>query len=353
MLLSLLLSVLALTTAAAPVRAAKPGKANRAAAATGPRVERSLPVMGGTLDLVAASRVDVTDTTHAAAAIELALDEAIRLDQILGPGDGPVELARLNREAATARFGCSEDLYAVLESAVALASETEGAYDPTCGPLEELRLAKPAPDRAAFPAARALVGWRMLFLEPGQRTARFARPGMSVSLGDMGRGYVLDRLAEVLRGRGIVRARLELDDVVLGFTNHYAWTVSVQDWEERPVVSLAISNAACATATGSGPLPPNDRLAAFPPLDPRTGQQILALGSVTVIAPLAARAGALAQALLVMGRDGAGAYAAAHPRLGVIWIEPGGDSRSVQVWAWNLGRIEPASDVRVEWMTHP
>ncbi len=341
----LLLAMALLAALAAPGRAApQPGKGNRAAAATGPRVESARAVLGGTLRLVAAPRPDVTDPTRASAAAALALDEAVRLESIFGAGPGG-ELARLNGAAADERTTCSPELFAALDSAVALAEETEGAYDPTAAPLERLWAGAPAPERSALAAARVLVGWRMLRLEPARRNVRFLKPGMSVSLDDVASGCILDRVAVILRRRGIVRARLELEDVALAFTTHEPWTIAVSDWAGRPAVSLALANAACATVTTADE--------ASPLVDPRTGEPVRGPLGVAVVAPTAARAGALARALLVMGRDGAEAYARAHPGLGVLWLEPAGDPASLRAWAWNLGALAADPSVRLEWMTRP
>jgi thiamine biosynthesis lipoprotein ApbE len=86
-------------------------------------------------------------------------------------------------------------------------------------------------------------------------------------------------------------------------------------------------------------------------LDPRTGQLPPGEASVTVVERSALRARALAEALLVQGREDAEAYARGHPGTGVLWLEPydGG----VRAWSWNLGRVLPEPGVRVEWMTRP
>ncbi len=348
-----LCAVALVAACAVPALAAtRPAKPNRAAIATGPASEGSLPLLGEVLDIVAASRPDVTDPTRAAAAIRTALGEADRLGAIFAGDVLASEVRQLNEKAARERFACSEDLFAMLDSARALAAETEGAYDLTDAPLARVWSARDAPERSAVAEARAAVGWRMLLLEPERRVARFIKPGMAVTPGPVARGYVLDRVAETLRRRGVVRARLECGDAVLAFTPREPWIADITGSDGRPVLSLALSNAACATAaSGDGAAGrPGDGAPAF---DPRSGQPVRTRASVTVIAPEATRAGALAAALLVLGRDGAEAHARSHPGLGVVWIEPAGDFESVRVWAWNFSAIEPAPAVRVEWMTRP
>jgi thiamine biosynthesis lipoprotein len=293
------------------------------------------------------------DTMPAAVAIELAFDEVARLEATLTPLSTASELERLNRAAADERFMCSEDLYAALDTALALAAATDGAYDPTSEPLARAWQEAPGggPDPGRLAAARGLVGWRMVLREPGRRSVRFRRPGMRVTLDAVARGYALERAAHVLQGRGIARAWLQCGDQVLAFTNHDQWAVVVPgpDDDSHPALRLSLSNAACATALQS--LRGAGRLGSRRPpvLDPRTGRPPVLEASVTVVARSAARARALCEAFLVIGRDGARAHARAHPDLGVLWLERSG--HGLRAWAWNLGRLVPEPGRRIEWMT--
>ena len=346
----LVLLLLALLTAHSPAPAAgKPARGSRAAVITGPCLERSQSAMDDVLSIVAASRGNVTDTARASAALDLAFAETARLDGVFALAGGTSELAHLNRIAAEQRVPCSADLYAALEAATALADETDGAYDPTNGPLLrawDQRSGTRAPDAVDLAEARRLTGWRLLALDPGNRTARFARQGMEVALGAIARGVVLERAADLLRQRGIARARLELGGDVLAFTTHDAWSAAIPGPSDdgRAVMTLMVSNGAVGTARSG-------RGGAARVLDPRTGQLPLGEASVTVVQRSALRVRAVAEALLVRGRDHAETYASAHPETGVLWLEPldGG----VRAWAWNLGRLATEPGVRVEWMTKP
>jgi FAD:protein FMN transferase len=66
-------------------------------------------------------------------------------------------------------------------------------------------------------------------------------------------------------------------------------------------------------------------------LDPRTGWPAEGMASVTVVAPTAARADALATAFFVLGTDAALAYCAAHRDVGAVLLPEGEDATPVVV----------------------
>jgi len=79
-------------------------------------------------------------------------------------------------------------------------------------------------------------------------------------------------------------------------------------------------------------------------LDPRTGRPAEGLLSVTVVAPTALLADALSTAMFVMGPKRSAEYAAAHPEIGVLLIEPNRQAGGFAVTAHNL------DDDRIRWL---
>ena len=57
---------------------------------------------------------------------------------------------------------------------------------------------------------------------------------------------------------------------------------------------------------------------------------------------------ALSTALLVMGRERARRFVAAHPEIGVLWIEP--SRGTLRAWKWNLVDVDATPGARVAWM---
>ncbi|MFM8805102.1 MAG: FAD:protein FMN transferase, partial [Planctomycetia bacterium] len=125
------------------------------------------------------------------AAIAAGFAEVARLERILSDYDPESELSRLSARAPTPHpVPVGDDLWRVLERAVAIRDATHGAFDPTIGPLTTLwRQARrsgrlPLPDKLA--RAREAVGPDTLWLEPEGRAVGLRRPGMRLDLGGIG-----------------------------------------------------------------------------------------------------------------------------------------------------------------------
>src|SRR5262249_48597115 len=117
------------------------------------------------------------------------------------------EVSRLNRHAADEPLAVEPRLFALVELAMRISEQTGGAYDITAGPLSNAwgftRRAGPIPDAELLAQARDCVGSRLVELDRERHTVRFTRPGMEINLGSIGKGYALDRCAELLAAAGI------------------------------------------------------------------------------------------------------------------------------------------------------
>jgi thiamine biosynthesis lipoprotein len=326
-----------------------------AMAAAPPRPPAVLPVFRASrdatvMDLACAAIADGhADTAQAGAALDEALTAMEALGAATSAWHSGSELASLNATAGRERVAPTPDLHAAIDSALAIAEETEGAYDPTIMPLElawDIRGTGriPPPDERA--AARALVGWQGVIRQPGGEL-RFAREGVALDLDGMAPGLALDRGAAILRAHGILRTLMSLGGTTVAFSKRDRWQVSVAHPQDPGlgVARLSISAGGLATCEQTDAFTANGvpfgRL-----FDPAAGAPIRSRASVTVIAASATRAQGMANAMLVMGRDRARTFALEHPDLGVLWLEPAGDE--LNAWAWNLPSVE-ALEGRLHW----
>lgn len=305
----------------------------------GATAERTRFLMGTLCEVL----VHAADSAHAGGAAAAALDEIARLEQVMSSWRQSSELAALDGSAGRP-YECSADLFAVLDSAVAYAEATHGAFDPTVEPLLaawDLRGAGRVPSGAQLEAARARVGWQRLRLDRGAKTARL-ETGSAVDLGGIGKGFALDRAAERLRVLGVDGALLNFGGELCAFgrpaerPRDRGWTVTLADPADRlrPVASFVLEQGAVSTSSqGERGFTAGGRHYGHV-LDPRSGLPVESRASVTVVAASATRADGLSTALLVAGRDSARVWAAQHPADGVVWLEPAGSA--VRMWCWNV-----------------
>ena len=203
-------------------------------------------------------------------------------------------------------------LRAVLVGAVRVAARSGGAYDPTILPVVRLwafdaggRL--PAPE--ALTAALSLVDYTTIRVTGALALA----PGQQVDLGGVGKGAVVDLIADHLTERGIERFLVEAggDLLVAGLKpGERRWRIAVQH-PRAPEAELAIleigaagERRAVVTSGDYERYVEADGVRYHHILDPATGWPARASVSVTVIAARAAEADALATGLFVAGPAG-------------------------------------------------
>ena len=144
------------------------------------------------------------------AAGEEALGEVERVEAQLSLYRNSSEIARVNARAALEPVRVSPPVFRLLEQALALSRATGGAFDITVAPLVRawgfMGGTGRRPDPESIERARELVGFGQVLLDPAERTVRFARDGVMVDLGAIGKGYALERTVELLLDAGVTSA---------------------------------------------------------------------------------------------------------------------------------------------------
>jgi thiamine biosynthesis lipoprotein len=258
--------------------------------------------------------IHAADESRARRAARAAFARIASLDRMMSDYRRDSELRRLEHQGG-APVPVSRELFAVVERAVEIARASDGAFDPTVGPLVALwrdtRLGARLPPRSAVDRARASVGWRHLALDSERYTVRFKVPGMRLDLGGIAKGYILQEALAALRLLGVTRAMVEAGgDIVVGDAppGRPGWSVQAAGadaaFRER---ASSLVNAALATSGPTAQFVEIDGVRYSHVLDPRTGLGLTNGIAARVIADDGATADALATALTVVGHEGADA----------------------------------------------
>jgi thiamine biosynthesis lipoprotein len=293
---------------------------------------------------MAASRDDDA-MEHVFSALDLV--EALEEQMTVYRGDG--EVMRINREAVSRPIKVEPRLFGMFQLAERLNRETHGALDITSGPLSDAwgfsRREGRVPTDEAINEALERVGMRHVELNVAGPTISFRKPGVRVHLNSIGKGYALDRMAELLAGHCVNDFLLHGGkSSVLARGNQPraqekpGWAIGVRH-PLRPAERLAeitLRDQALSTS-GSGTqffIRRGRRYGHI--LDPRTGRPAEGLYSATVVAPTAAEADALSTAFYVMGPDEVERYCSTHSNIGALLVTPAEREGEVQLFVFGL-----------------
>jgi thiamine biosynthesis lipoprotein len=225
-------------------------------------------------------------------------------------------------------------LFDLFVEAATLHRETGGAFDITAGPLIKAWGFFQRQGRVPTPQERqealAHVGMKWVELNSQARSVRFGKPGMQINLGSIGKGYALDRAAELLRSRHIASALLHgggSSVVALGRQPNEprGWPVGIRHpWREgESLGTIYLQDRALGTSAATYQhLEYNHRKLGHL-LDPRSGWPAEGIASASAIAPTAAQADALATAFFVLGIEKTRLYCQTHPGIGAILLPEG------------------------------
>lgn len=248
----------------------------------------------------------------AEAAAKECLDLFARLDLELSEWREGSPLSAVNRAAGGAPVAVPADLFALLQRSLEIARATDGAFDPSWAALWGLwdfRAESPTvPDPESVAERARRVDYRRVALDPASRTVFLPEPGMKLGLGAIGKGYALDRAAELLGARGFGDFLLVGGGQVLarGRRGDRPWRIGVRDPRGAPrdlFARIDVSGASLSTSADNESFFVVDGVRYHHILDPRTGWPSKGLRSVTVVHADGTLADALSTAVMVLGKE--------------------------------------------------
>jgi thiamine biosynthesis lipoprotein len=241
------------------------------------------------------------------AAVLAVLSEMHRIDRAFSPHKPDSELSRLNRAAAAAPFPVSDEMYRLLDLARGFSERSEGAFDisfAAVGRLYDYRHGV-APDDAALAAARSLVDWRGIQLDPQARSVRFARDGMCIDLGGFAKGHAVDCAALRLQAMGIRHAYVSAggDSRVIGDRRGRPWSVAIRHPRNAAevVAVLPLEDVAVSTSGDYERYFERAGVRHHHLLDPTTGRSPAHVHSVSIVADDGLTSEALSKTVFVLG----------------------------------------------------
>jgi thiamine biosynthesis lipoprotein len=240
----------------------------------------------------------------------------------------------INNHAAEGPVRASPDVLELIAFSQKVNHETEGVFDPTVGPLIKLwgfyRKQGRIPSHPEISAALEKVGIDKIEVNDGEGTVGFAKPGMLLDFGGIGKGLALDEAADVIKRHGVTVAYLNAGTssvLAMGAPpGREGWTVKVRHpyRENDSIAEFVIRDESLSTSGCYGKQLEAEGRTLCNILDPRTGMPIEGMLSASVIGKTGMETDALSTAFMVLGPEGIIRYCRSHPDVRAIVVgDPG------------------------------
>jgi len=265
------------------------------------------------------------DEQYARQAAAAAFDEVDRLEGELSRFIENSDISGINSLPANQPLQLGLDSFACLQISARINAETNGAFDITIGSLfecwrkEDGTLREPSAEELDL--ARRHTGTNLLQLDEASHTVELLASPLHVDLGGVGKGYAVDRMAELLREWSIDIALISGGySSVLALdappgTEGWPLTLSNPDDHKQILARPRLQNRALS---GSGVQKGRHII------DPRTARPVEGKRAAWSSAPDAATADALSTAFMIMTQDEIERYCSLHPSaLAMIILENG------------------------------
>lgn len=285
----------------------------------------------GTSWSVAAVAARGTDAGQLNTIITEALDLVIAQ---MSPWQPCSDISRFNAATAGTKLALPAEFRHVLQCALRVAAETNGAYDPTLGALVDLWGFGPRPAATLPPAqtdidaALHACGWRQLVLTPDGSVCQPG--GLRLDLSSIAKGFAVDLVAARLHAHGFSHALVEIGGELAGSgvkPDGTPWWVGIEHRGSNPApasgIVVALHGMAIATSGVERAVTVGGRRHAHT-IDPKTGAPVEGgLVRATVLASSCMEADAYATAFMVMGVERSLAFAITHHIAALLIDETG------------------------------
>ncbi len=281
--------------------------------------------------------VVATDSTEANNYIDLAVGEITRIEKLISSWDPASQTSEINRNAGIKPVKVDEELYNLIGRSVEISKLTSGAFDISFASMDKIwkfdGSMTEMPSKEAIEQSAAKVGYENIILDPEDFTVFLKLEGMKIGFGAIGKGYAADKAKKLLMEKGVAAGIINAS----GDMNTWGkqpdgefWKVAITNpMDKNKAFALLPLNDNAVVTSGN-----YEKYVTFYGvryahiIDPRTGYPATGIISVTVFAPKAEIADALATSIFVMGKDVGIDFINQLPKIECIVIDEKGEISS-------------------------
>lgn len=269
----------------------------------------------GTRVVLAAYTTSTVSDIKTRAALEAALAEIRRIEDVMSTWIPTSDVSLVNKAAGGDPVAVSDETFSVIAKSLWVSKLSEGTFDITFASMGKLwsfdeNVSTVVPNKATVEKARKRIDYRKVKLDADAKTVQLEGAVTQINLGGIAKGYAIDRASDVLRQNGLTSFYCQAggDLYVQGEKPDGApWRVGIRDPrgpEGKYFAILDVEDHAFSTAGDYERFfISKDNKRYHHILDPRTGYPATASRSVTVWAKDAFTADSLDNAVFILGPE--------------------------------------------------
>jgi len=260
------------------------------------------------------SRFDITvvanDSLIANKYIDRAVAEISRIEKLISSWDVNSQTSAINKNAGIKPVKVDVELFNLIERATGISKLTDGAFDISYASMDRIWKFDGSmtvmPPEKEIKASVVKVGFKNILLDKENSTVFLKLEGMKIGFGAIGKGYAADKAKALLISKGVPSGIINASGDMNTWgkqPNGKEWKVAITNPMNKNKVFalLPITNGAVVTSGNYEKYVNFNGKRYTHIIDPRTGYPSSGIISVTVFAPKAELADALATSVFVMG----------------------------------------------------
>ena len=269
---------------------------------------KTTKLMGSRFDLTVVAK----DSTEGKKYIDTAIAEITRIEKLISSWDVNSQTSDINSNAGVKPVKVDKELFELIERSIAISNLTDGAFDISYASMDRIwkfdgSMAK-MPSKDEITASVEKVGYKNILLDKINGTIFLKLKGMKIGFGAIGKGYAADKTKKLLMEMGVSAGIINAS----GDMNTWGkqpdgkeWTIAITNPMNKNIAFalLPLKQGAVVTSGDYEKYVMFNGVRYAHIINPKTGYPSQGIISVTVFAPSAELADALATSIFVMGKE--------------------------------------------------
>ncbi|MGB7842277.1 MAG: FAD:protein FMN transferase [Salinimicrobium sp.] len=270
--------------------------------------KRTLKLMGSRFEIT----VVANNETEAEKQIQLAVGEIQRIEKLISSWDPSSQTSEINRNAGLKPVKVDKELFSLIERSIKISNITDGAFDISYASMDKIwkfdGSMTSMPSEEEIKASVSKVGFQNIILDKENSTVFLKNPGMKIGFGAVGKGYAADRAKELLIQEGVPAGIINAS----GDMNTWGKQPDGREWmvaitnpmnKNKTFALLPLKQGAVVTSGDYEKFVNFNDTRYAHIINPKTGYPATGIISVSVFAPKAELADALATSVFVLGKE--------------------------------------------------